>query len=1260
MASYGVPQEYGTTVAATGVAESQTLYFDPAEEDYFETEGKNFVVVQTMRDEAFILAELFAAVEEGNLAELEDLFAEPGVDPNMNNKHGETVAHIAAGAGRLDVLRFLETRGANFDVADSHGDSAMYWAARQGHTDAIQYLWEQKAKVNTHNKQGEYPLHVAARYGHRAAVKLLCSLGANINNVDEHGDTALHIAAWHDFPAIMYVLCQAGALTHLRNKEGETALHAAASRGHTESVRCLLEAGAELELLDKHACSALHLALRRHHVPVALVLLQAGCPNDVLDNHGDAPIHVACRDGLLSLVESLCALGCNIDVPNKAGLYPIHLAAKNGYDEIVRCLLLAGCRVDAKNRDGVPAEIIALAQGHTHIGELLARLKNDALRQDFVEQIKINGQQLARIKVKLLGPTGVGKSALVDSLKCGYFSSWFRTRSSPSAKANPTNQQISHSAVQGTGSVGSSINSKSKSSLISGGNSSRASTPEDMLCEVDSENNLKNVGLSAAVGADWADSAGSQSQQRKLGGSELDVFEGTVGPSPSYTRGIEIHQTAISGVGDVSLWDFSGQEGYLLTYDHFVGNPYSVHLLCTRLTDPLDVQIRQLSFWLMWLQGQAPPEEPLAMGGKSSRPLQVALVATHADQISSQKDAENLAQHVADQLQAKFGHVFDIHEQVFVLDAHSVSSAGLKSLKGYLLSMRTSILQQLPRSTGLLEVMLGQLAKWRSASPSFPVLTWDQFRDMVRLQINPLVGEEHLKDLVLQLTLIGEVVYSPSDTETDMVVLTPHWLGSEVIGDVLAYDEIERARPTGCFSPEAFQLLCPEADAVDLLQVLENLKLCTQYDNAGEVEYEFPCYFRGSGAIPMDGSLASDTCNSGSVWDLHREHIVSSMGTYRTMRSGANANFTEANSSNKEFRVQLGVHIVPFDDFSRILPTLFPRIQVHLRRMALINAGNGTELLQWRYGSRYVNEMLEGVVLLERSRDALEVKVRGPADTHTNCFYFMEELLTVIDDVLLEVCPGIAFQRNLLSIEDLKNGVLHAHAYPATQVMRAMLTEGLKATVEHPDTKKKELITDLLGCERVGTAFVPGPSVHSSQLSVLTRQKLGAALDPPERLGRDWCLLAVQLGCADILPRIDCTGSKEDERPFMKQTSPHELSDQDLRVGSANNSPIANVLHHWSRVSQSSIGALATALLELGREDGAAIVLGTSPLLQIVPPATDGAPGPPTASLANSKLIPESHPQNSGLAFSQGGQSPRRSHHASAALSSASSTNMSR
>lgn len=76
------------------------------------------------------------------------------------------------------------------------------------------------------------------------------------------------------------------------------------------------------------------------------------------------------------------------------------------------------------------------------LGELLARLKNDTLRQEYVEQMKMNGQQLPRIKVKLLGPSGVGKSTLLDSLKCGYFSSWFRTRSSPPTKTNSGNQQV--------------------------------------------------------------------------------------------------------------------------------------------------------------------------------------------------------------------------------------------------------------------------------------------------------------------------------------------------------------------------------------------------------------------------------------------------------------------------------------------------------------------------------------------------------------------------------------------------------------------------------------------------------------------------------------------------------------------------------------------------------------------------------------------------------------------------------------------------
>ena len=53
--------------------------------------------------------------------------------------------------------------------------------------------------------------------------------------------------------------------------------------------------------------------------------------------------------------------------------------------------------------------------------------------------------------------------------------------------------------------------------------------------------------------------------------------------------------------------------------------------------------------------------------------------------------------------------------------------------------------------------MVSQLSSWRRSSSSFPVLSWQQFIDYVRLNVNPLAGDDHLKHLVKQLQLAGEV-----------------------------------------------------------------------------------------------------------------------------------------------------------------------------------------------------------------------------------------------------------------------------------------------------------------------------------------------------------------------------------------------------------------------------------------------------------------------------------------------------------------------
>ncbi|KAK2119228.1 Death-associated protein kinase 1 [Saguinus oedipus] len=87
-----------------------------------------------------------------------------------------------------------------------------------------------------------------------------------------------------------------------------------------------------------------------------------------------------------------------------------------------------------------------------------------------------------------------------------------------------------------------------------------------------------------------------------------------------------------SGVGDFSVWEFSGNPVYFCCYDYFAANdPTSIHVVVFSLEEPYEIQLNQVIFWLSFLKSLVPVEEPIAFGGKLKNPLQVVLVATHAD-----------------------------------------------------------------------------------------------------------------------------------------------------------------------------------------------------------------------------------------------------------------------------------------------------------------------------------------------------------------------------------------------------------------------------------------------------------------------------------------------------------------------------------------------------------------------------------------------------------------------------------------------------
>ena len=156
-----------------------------------------------------------------------------------------------------------------------------------------------------------------------------------------------------------------------------------------------------------------------------------------------------------------------------------------------------------------------------------------------------------------------------------------------------------------------------------------------------------------------------------------------------YTKGIDVQQTTISGLGDCSIWEFSGNDNYYLLYDHFIGNVNCIHVVLFNLSDSQAVQLQQIYFWLSFLQSRIPPVEPLGDQGRSHKPAYVVLVGTHADRLRALTPSEEIRQKVLE----KFGNIFNIEKTTLCLDSHAAGSQEMKTLKNILQQKKQQLIE---------------------------------------------------------------------------------------------------------------------------------------------------------------------------------------------------------------------------------------------------------------------------------------------------------------------------------------------------------------------------------------------------------------------------------------------------------------------------------------------------------------------------------------------------------------------------------------
>lgn len=103
-----------------------------------------------------------------------------------------TPLHCAARMGKLEVIDYLLSKGAQIDAADSLGATPLVYAVVAGQVAAVKHLVRCGAKLQTSDADGNTPLHRSTKLFKHSLImyETLCALGADIEAVNTQAKRA--------------------------------------------------------------------------------------------------------------------------------------------------------------------------------------------------------------------------------------------------------------------------------------------------------------------------------------------------------------------------------------------------------------------------------------------------------------------------------------------------------------------------------------------------------------------------------------------------------------------------------------------------------------------------------------------------------------------------------------------------------------------------------------------------------------------------------------------------------------------------------------------------------------------------------------------------------------------------------------------------------------------------------------------------------------------------------------------------------------
>ena len=286
---------------------------------------------------------LAAAITTGDVEKVKrQITAEPALLQTADLK-GNTPLHLAADAGKLDVVRALLALGARADAVNDRNETPLHQAV--GSAEICTALLDNTARADIRDIDGRTPLDLAIA-GRKVETALLLAASTAVNGRDYAGATPLARAAQYGLLDVAAKLLEGGADPNLAGHDGRTALDFAVSTGKKELADLLLARGAKVDPADAFGSLPIHKTL---NAAILQALLDHGAGVAVCDGRGNTPLHLALGRNNLDVARLLLERGADPRAVDAQGRTALHLARTL---DAVKLLLDRGMSIDARDRDG--------------------------------------------------------------------------------------------------------------------------------------------------------------------------------------------------------------------------------------------------------------------------------------------------------------------------------------------------------------------------------------------------------------------------------------------------------------------------------------------------------------------------------------------------------------------------------------------------------------------------------------------------------------------------------------------------------------------------------------------------------------------------------------------------------------------------------------------------------------------------------------------------------------------------------------------